>query len=296
VVPVPASAIPAHGFLEWVYANPVVIAALIAGGVAFTVGILTFTGVVISLRHSRMESRRDREHSADEANKERMATMRREVYLDAVRALVKVQMYVGGLAKQDITKTNIMLGFEDFQIAASKVAVVAEQATALKVRELSSRYAVLALNSIKILVPIAKARLAAQHFGQLYDASNDAAGGVLKEMDQLNKVGPQPEKFALLKSSFDMHSKFAGQHMADRDNANNLMVKGEFDYADSVRGEIRSIAIELDDLVCAIRQELNIATDREAFRSQTAKTQDKIMSAVDDVLKLAQTIDDKNPT
>lgn len=272
------------GFWEWAYANPVVIAAMIAGGIAFLVGALTFNGVVLSLRHSRKESRRDREHSADEANKERLATMRREVYLDAVSELVKVQMYVAGLAKEDITEKNIILGLEGFQIAASKVAVVAEQETALRVRKLSSRYALIALNSMKILAPMSRARAAAKAAQQQYEASNDAVNGVLKEMDQLNKTGPQPDKFVLLKNSFDMHSANAVRYAEQRAFQNTLMVKAELDYAFSVRDELKSIAIEIDDVACAIRRELNIETDREEFRRQTEGIRIEIELAADELL------------
>ena len=75
--------------------------------------------------------------------------MRREVYLDAVAELVKTQLYVGTLAKQDVTKTNIITGLEGFQIAVSKVAVVAEQQTALKARALSARFFKLVIGSMK---------------------------------------------------------------------------------------------------------------------------------------------------
>ncbi|WP_211621200.1 hypothetical protein [Paraburkholderia domus] len=284
-----ANAAPPQGFMHWAMANPVVIAAMIAGGVAFTVGFLTFFGVVLSLRNSRKESIRDRKHAADEAHRERLATMRREVYLNAVAELVKAQIYVGSLAKQDITKTNIISGLEGFQVAVAKVAVVAEQQTALKARELSSRYASLLLDSMRFLVPMALAKNASADFQRHYDASRAAVDAVLAEMDQLNKTGtPSPIAFSALKRSFDMHSSLAATHSANRDNANKMANAAEIDFAKSLPAKMKAISIELDDLACAIRLELNIETDRAAFGKQTEEIFAKMEAAGKDTLKLAE--------
>lgn len=170
---------PPQGLIAWAMANPVLTASLIAGTVAVFVGCLTLSGVVLSLANSRKESKRDRQHAADEAHKERIATMRREVYMEAVGELVTAQAYLGTLAQQNLTNTNLFSGLQGFQVAASRIAVVAEQATALKARALVGRYNVFLLTALRVILPLNMAKAEVASADKNYADSNAQTNRVL---------------------------------------------------------------------------------------------------------------------
>src|SRR6185295_13115986 len=57
----------------------------------------------IEREQAREQAKLDREHAANEAHKERVATTRRQVYLEAIECIGKAQMFLGSLGKRDMT-------------------------------------------------------------------------------------------------------------------------------------------------------------------------------------------------
>ena len=114
---------------------------------------------------------------------------------------------------------------------------------------------------------------------------------MIAEMNQLNKTGmPHPVEFEALKRVFEMHSRMTAEHANNRQNANRKASEIELEFASSLSLEMRAIsATELDYLACAIRLELNIETDREAFRAQS----DELFAAMDSATKETQKLVEK---
>ncbi len=276
--------------LSWLQCNPAIIPSLIGAAVALCVGGMTLYGVIKSLANSRMLSAADRQHTASEASKDRIATMRREVYMEAVTELVNAQYFLSTLPTQDLTKASTAMGLQGFQAAVSKVAVVAEQATAMKAREISTVYSKLVLESLVLLAQIAKARSATEHFAGQYEASNQAVLATLAEMDQINKTGaPDQKTFAAVKRSFDMHAAHAAQHAKNRDDAQAHVNAGTYEFGDSLLLKTETIALELDELACAIREELGVGADKAAFQQQTRETFAKMKVAYGDAMRQSVT-------
>lgn len=114
-------------------------------------------------------------------------------------------------------------------------------------------------------------------------------------MNQINEAGnADPLRFAALRASFDMHHKLAEKHAADRDKAMLAVNAAEFGYANLLKEEVKTLALELDDIACAIREELHILTSPDDFRNQTKVIQGRVEEAYDDIMKLGGEIYEKN--
>lgn len=286
-VTVAGSAQTPHGLVQWAQANSTLSASFVSGSISALVGILTIIGVLASLRNSRQNSASDRKHTADEADKDRIATMRREVYLDAVAALVEAQNYLGTLPKRDLAKDNLFEGLLGLQKAVSKIAVVAEQETALKARALSGRYGIFLMKSLRVILPLGVAKSDRGIADSNHTDSRAQVKRVLMELAQMNEQGIKDEvRRHGLNLAFDFHQKWAKVHADATDAANLRMNEAEMAYVKLMREEVTTLAYELDDIACFIRKELSIKTDVQAFHQQTESIQEKMNVAFDEVMVL----------
>src|SRR5262245_49382082 len=95
--------------------------------------ILTLSGVLVSNWSNTKRLLVQLKHDADENQKERVAGLRREVYLTAAEELTKASTYLGSLPQADLAKVNAAEGLQGFFVAATKLQLVAEPTTALLV-------------------------------------------------------------------------------------------------------------------------------------------------------------------
>ncbi|AMM14956.1 hypothetical protein AX768_13470 [Burkholderia sp. PAMC 28687] len=268
-------------------ANPILCASFVAGSVTTLVGFLTWSGVVLSLTSSRKESKRDRQHAADEAHKERLATMRREVYLSGVEELIKAQNYLGTLPKQDFTNKNLFEGLLGLQIAVSKIGIVAEQDTALKARALAGRYSSFMMKSLHIMMPLMIAKSERDTADTNHTDSRAEVKRVLVQMGAFVESGIRDDgQLERLNNAFQMHQDWAKKHSEARDIANLKINEAEMDYVKVLRAESGTLASELDEIACLIRKELGVETDMSRFVAQTKDLQEKLNAVFDEVMAM----------
>jgi hypothetical protein len=295
-----------HSLLDMVVANPLLTGSFIAGGIALIVGLLTFFGVMLSLgaatrrmrtelghaafqalqerEYSRDEAIRERQHAALEAHRERIATMRRTVYLEAITELVQTQIYIGGLAKVDITKVNIVAGLERFLVAVARVAIVSEQPTALMARSVASLFVVTILKGLKFLAPMVQLKADVAFHEKQYAATQTEIQRILAAMTHFNEtLQKDQEVFAALQRSFGYQHDLAAKHTAKTAEANLQLGEAEKLYSAAVKANVKVAATKLDELACAIRTELGLETNVEEFHRQTAELHEQMDAALREI-------------
>ncbi|MFP8778238.1 hypothetical protein [Hydrogenophaga sp. RWCD_12] len=288
---------------DWLAQNPALAAGLIAGVVALSVGLLTFTGVLLSnshamkrqvrqLQHDAMQSLRNREHAsrqadlnrehaADQARIERLTTLRREVYLTAVPELVKAQGFLARLSKVDITDLAQLSPLEGLAIAASKISVVGSQPTALKARRLSSRYGETFLKGVGLLKSVPSLNANIRLYQNLYDQSQSEINRILSSITQLNETNTcTPEIAEGLNRSFGIQIENSKKHSTALTQAIQENNKIGLNYSKELLNELSQTSHEVDELLCLIRGELGLPTDLAEFRTQSAEAQDRIRTVL----------------
>jgi hypothetical protein len=126
---------------------------------------------------------------------------------------------LGSLPKRDITKINLFDGLLGLQKAVSKIAVVAEQGTALKARALSARYSLYLLQSLPILLPLGDARSKRDIAETNHTESRAQVGRILMEKSQMVEQGVKDEtRWNALESAFNFHQNWAQTHAEAMDS------------------------------------------------------------------------------
>src|SRR4051794_30236818 len=81
---------------------------------ALIASLLTLSGVLVSNWSNTNRLKLQLQHDAHEKSKERVSTLRRDVYLRVAEELVRANAHLGSLPQLDLVKTNFAAGLLDF--------------------------------------------------------------------------------------------------------------------------------------------------------------------------------------
>lgn len=292
-----------HSVLDWFAKNPALAASFIAASVALAVGLLTYRGVLLSNReatkrlrdqlshdasqqarnreHSSQKAYLDRQHESTEAQKERLTTLRREVYLVAVPELIKAQAFLARLPHIEFIELTQLSPLEELASAVGKVAIVGTQPTALKARKLLSMYGELFLMGLGRLKSSTPLKIEARLYQNAYNKSQAEIERIIKEITLLNeKNRSSPEAVTALSNSFDIQQSNAARSSEELQEINIKINQIKIDYYKEFIQEIEKTAQESDELLCLLRSELGLAADLQEFLTQSAEARKSMRAAL----------------
>ena len=129
------------------------------------------------------------EHDATENAKERLATLRRELYLKAVDANVRGLAYFGTLPQSDLTKPEADAPFRNVLAIGAQLQLVSGRGTAQLISYLVSAYGELQLKLVAKALPIHSLRSDINIRKDHYDDTQVEIKRVLAAMVQHNETG-----------------------------------------------------------------------------------------------------------
>jgi hypothetical protein len=285
-----------HQMLPWLQAYPIIAGSMIAGTVAISVGLITFSGVRLTLKHatqrmhfelenSRREAEEERKYAAEKAQNERIANMRREVYLQAVEDLMEAQHFLANMPQRDITKGDPMDGLQAFQTSVSKVAVVGEPGTVLLARALSVKFANSVLKATEIVgvLNIEQGKVAFQD--KLFSAAQTEIARINAAMIHHNEtLMPSVEnnaRFDALQRSFQIQREFSETAANLANAARKEVFAIHVKFLEMFKQELPGLMEEVEKILNAIRLELGLVTDPAAFAAQSAQLLAQMQNATD---------------
>jgi hypothetical protein len=211
--------------------------------------------------------------------------MRRTVYLDTVAEVVKAQMFLGGLAGEDVTKLDIGKGLEGLNTAIARVAVVGEQATAAKARDLQLAFTKILFKHLADLRPVHALKLSAIVHRNLYNDARAEINRVLAAMTNFNETAQKDRaRFDALQQSFKFYQSQTDQEDAACNAAEAEALRLQTAHGLTLFNETKAMVTLLDDLLCTVRAELGIVTDAAKFRQQTEVLYQEVGAAMRDIL------------
>ena len=236
----------------------------------------------VEREQTRTQAVLDREHAALESHKERVTATRRQVYLEAVEAIGKAQMFLGGLGQQELTQLDFQSGMGPLLTAVSKVAVVGEMNTVKIARELTSMVNRRFFKAIVRVLPLGEHKSSVAFHHVEWEAAQVEIKRILAAMNNHTETQKNdPDGFAALMQAFHTQQQRAASHFAEKQRAHDSIIEHQQAYASFVVEGGREIALHLDGLADSVRRELNIDTDFEAFRAQTIQ----MLAAVDEAME-----------
>jgi len=231
--------------------------------------VLTLGGVLISNRSNSTRLRIQLHHDADQKARERIATMRREVYLKAVEELTKANSHLAGLSQMDPTKTNLAEGLQGFFAAAAKLQLVAEPKTALLVNGLVASYGELLLRLMGRALPLHDVRSDISIHDSLYNSAQEQVARILREMAEFNESAQVDDQvFGALERSIEGFRARASKHAADRANAWAQFNSLNVEFCKQLFTDLREVGEQQIPVLVEIRRDLGLTSELVAYREQ----------------------------
>jgi hypothetical protein len=230
---------------------------------------LAFGGVILSNWINSKNIKRQLEHDALERDRERKASLRKEVYLPAAEELTKAQSYLSTLPQADLTDRERASGLNGFYAAAAKLQLVCEPDTSLLVGDLIAAISGLFFRLLAKVDPMHSLRsdiAIRSHHITRYQGEIDR---VLSEMAELTESGdPKPDRMKALSHSFEFYQKQSNRISAERNEMFRRQNEMNAAYARDLIIELKPLLPIQMKVMAAIRAELNLGTDLDHANRQ----------------------------
>ncbi len=256
----------------------IVWAALLGSG-------LTLVGVLLSNWNHSSELRKQLDHDSEEKQKDRIGSLRRDVYLNAVEEMAKANSHLGKLPQIDPAKQSIDAGLSGFFAASAKLQLVCQTETASVIGELTTRYGEILLALLGKASLVHNLNTDIRILTDLYETSRSEVERTLAEMKQLNESGnPNPARFAALQASCEAAQQQTKKFSKERSGVFDQHKIAMRDYMAAVLQEIRSIGPLQLKAGAAIRGELGLATNLQEFEVRQSATLQRMDTSVQQLL------------
>jgi hypothetical protein len=254
--------------------------ALVASGI-------TLLGVLIVTLSNNLMLRAQLKHASREKDKERAATLRRDVFLPAAEELTKAMNFLSSLPKADLRKLNPVKGVQGFFAASAKLHLVADENTAAPVAEFSAAFGQLFMRVISQLMPLQKLQIDIEILDGLYERFQADDNRVLSERGRMVEAGDQDQSlFERLGRVFESHqemaSNYAGQRNEKWSDYNELLKQLSL----FLIREMKPVAQLQIPLLVALRKDLGFETNADFYRKQLERQHQAMMTELDKIYKI----------
>ena len=246
---------------------------------------LTLAGVMLSNRSNTKRLIKQLSHDSEEKEKDRINSLRRDVYLKAAEEMAKVSSYFGKIPQLDPAKTNIADGLTDFFAAAAKLQLVAQPEASRLAGELVTRYGEILMGLLEKAMSIHSLNTDIRLSSDFYDRNQAEVTRVLADMTLLNESGQaDPQRFAALQRSFESSQELAN-HFADaRQEAFGQHAVAMREYTIRLMEEMRTVSSLQIKLTAAIRGELSLATDIAEYEGRLQASWERMDKSIQDLM------------
>ncbi|KYC24037.1 hypothetical protein [Pseudomonas sp. ABFPK] len=245
---------------------------------------LTFTGVLLSNASNTKRLKIQLNHDSNEKQKERTATLRRETYLSAAEHMSKAMGHLGSLPQQKFDGTPAT-ELSDLLATSSKLQLIAEPTTALKVGELTGAYTELHLKLMGKAFPMQMSRIDIDISNQFYESSSTEAKRLQSEISRLIESNAATEdNLRPLQNAYNFHSEQAQNYAEERNAAWNKYNAQQFEYCRTLYIEMEDVLEKQNNVTIAIRQDLGLNSHLSDFQLQMAQQSKKIKDSLNVLL------------
>lgn len=220
---------------------------------------LTVGGVLLANWDNTRRLRMQHAHDASESAKERLAVLRRDVYLTAAEEMTKATAHLASLPRLDPTKDDLSAGMQGFLRAANKVQVVCSPGTVSKVINLVGTYNELYLTLLMRAKPIHDLNAEYSYWDESYNEAQANATRILDQMQLFNESARTDNQvFNALQVSFDVTRSTAQQYARERESRTERKNALHLAFVQTLRAEIRRLMEAQLPVLAAIRGELEL--------------------------------------
>ena len=244
---------------------------------AIIASLLTFSGVLLTNRHYSKQQKAQLEHEKKENEAERKFELRQSVYLGAADELTMAMQHLMNLSNIDITKENPADSLTGFFVATNRACLVASDNTATAINELLATYSEAYFFLLAKTLPIQEIRTERNIQNDAYERHQAEVSRILASMTQFNEEAKaDSEVWRALSKSLDFSMEQADKSADARDNAGEELNSLKFAFAKQALPELKKLSKLTIPALVAIRTELEISTDIDAYQAEFEKRQQRV--------------------
>ena len=262
-----------------------------AAFVALLAAVASFSASWLTIRNARRALQLQLKHDAEGRDRERIMTLKRDVYIPIVQAITHAQTMLGQLINPDMDNNALATQIaEDLSTMAKIHAVGSEQTISAMMKYLK----VLGPAHIQFMLAradlISRKQTIERESVLMEDA--EAAMKRFKELaGELHITGNADAQAARLKELVDSEVRSHKEHKERRAQLIQQQARVQLALFDQVVAVLGRLADLLPDVVLAARRDLDIPLDSAEYRQLFVEQQQAVMQAVRDVQeKLRQLI------
>jgi len=225
------------------------------------------------------------EHDAGEKLKDRLGTLRKEIYLQLYSDISALQGHLGALSAKDPTSPEFAAPVQVVNAQLAKVQLVGGTEVMEHAGELMALFTESLFNLMVAAKPLHELRSDISIADRLYNQYFQEAQRVNSEMTALNESGhPDPMRMAALQRSFEGFREQYTKFSNERDEAWDKHNTSQGDFVSAVKKQIEYVGPTQAKLMAAIKNEIGVPTDVAKLLDRLEANQQRMENAVKAVL------------
>lgn len=247
--------------------------------------VMTLVGVMTTNRHHLKQIQLQHAHDADQNEKQRLFTLRNELYLEAVGEIVEAQRNLTKLSEIDLTRENIADEFNAFFVALSRAAFAASDDTSKALSDYSERFSKSFFDLLERLLPIQEARTERDIQDRFYTEYTDEVARVISAITRFNEEGKENEQILnTLNRNYENAQRYANDSAKMRESA--------WQKLNALSSAFKLVAIEegialsrlaIDAIVC-MRSELGLHSNLSLYKEIFEERADRQKAQLEEFL------------
>ncbi|MGC1458264.1 MAG: hypothetical protein WA825_08320 [Steroidobacteraceae bacterium] len=257
----------------------VLLSALVASALTL---IGTLGGVIATNWGNTGRLKLQLDHDTSEKAKERLATLRRDLYLNAAAAIVRGLAYFGSLPQADLTKPGADEPMRDVLAVGAQLQLVVTQGTAELLSDLIATYGELQMKLVARVLPIHKLRSDINIRTEHYDNAQLEIRRALAGMTAYNESDlNEPGQFERLNRSAKFAMDLARKYSDERDHFWNQRNALSRKFLKDLLPDLKILAELQTRVMVELRRDLDVGGDIEVFMAIMRRQLERVEQAVD---------------
>ncbi len=246
---------------------------------------ISVAGVVLSNWSTARRLKIQLQHDANEKLKDRLASLRKEVYLQLYSDISVLQGHLGALSAKDPTSPEFAAPIQAVISQLARVQLVGDSDVMENAAELSAVFTESLFRLMVAAKPMHQLTMDIKLANQFYNQHMQEAQRINAEMVAQNEFGaPDPARMAALQRSFE---NFRGQYSAysaERDEAWDQYNASHKGFIAELKNQVQIMAPAQARLMAALKNEIGVPTDVASLLSRVEAAQSRMEVAIQGVL------------
>lgn len=238
---------------------------------------VTLAGVLVTNWGMSKRLAQQLSHDAEQKKLDRLASLRKDVYLKAGEQLVRAQQHLSGLNASTSLDTNPADGITDFLALSAQVALIATDRTARLVNELSLAIGEAFMELLPAAVPAHREHVNIKIANDEISGAQRLLEEILLAMRQLADSGsPDPARFGALQASLGSERTKLDELILERDEAYQRLFTANKEFSALATALSERLSGPILEAQFALREEIGLSSDRAAALEQLARSRERM--------------------